>query len=142
MLVIHSNINLFYRYDEKPRIFFLWLNDKNIYGDDDDPENQWDELGETHVAFDEEIELKEPPKYAVVMLNDDYTPMGFVVDALCKFFNMSEEKATQIMLLVHQKGQAVCGIYPKDIAETKAYDVCEYAKSHEHPLLCKIRAVD
>ena len=76
------------------------------------------------------------------MLNDDYTPMEFVVDVLEIFFYMDREKATNTMLLVHTQGRAVCGIYSKDVAETKAAQVNQCAKEHEHPLRCEIEAVE
>jgi ATP-dependent Clp protease adaptor protein ClpS len=78
----------------------------------------------------------------VVLLNDDYTPMDFVVDVLMKFFGMNEEKATQVMLLVHTQGKAVCGVYTRDIAETKAAQVNQYSSECEHPLLCEIERAD
>ena len=87
-------------------------------------------------------ELKKPPMYKVIMLNDDFTPMEFVIHVLELFFNMDQEKATQIMLTVHTKGAAVCGVYPKDIAETKAEHVVEYAKENQHPLMCQIDAAE
>lgn len=80
--------------------------------------------------------------YRVIMLNDDYTPMDFVVEVLMKFFNMSEEKATQVMLTVHMQGKAVCGVYTRDIAETKMAQVNQYASDCEHPLLCEIERAD
>ncbi len=80
--------------------------------------------------------LKEPRRYKVLLLNDDYTPMDFVVDVLQKFFQKGEEEATKLMWMVHSKGQAVCGVYTKDIAETKVNMVLEHAYTHEHPLLC------
>lgn len=83
-----------------------------------------------------ETELKEPSKYKVILLNDDYTPMPFVVDVLTRFFYMNQETATQVMLDVHFKGKAVCGVFTRDIAETKVSLVNEYAVIHEHPLLC------
>ncbi len=82
--------------------------------------------------------LKPPPMYKVILLNDDYTPMDFVVEVLKLFFNMEQEKATQVMLAVHTQGKAVCGIYPKDIAETKSAQVNEYARECKHPLLCEV----
>lgn len=85
--------------------------------------------------------LKRPPLYKVMLLNDDYTPMEFVVEILELFFSMSREKATSIMLTVHNQGKAVCGVYTRDIAETKAAQVNQYAREHEHPLLCEIEAV-
>lgn len=87
-------------------------------------------------------QLKPPPLYKVVLLNDDYTPMEFVVEILEFFFNMSREKATQVMLAVHTQGKGVCGIFTRDIAETKAAQVNQYAKEHQHPLLAEIEALD
>ena len=84
--------------------------------------------------------LKQPPMYRVVMINDDYTPMEFVVEVLQMFFGMGREKATQIMLAVHTQGRAVCGVYTRDIAETKAMQVNRYARENQHPLLCEIEA--
>ena len=81
-------------------------------------------------------ELKKPPMYKVLLLNDDYTPMEFVVQVLETFFAMSREKATQIMLHVHTRGVGVCGTYTRDIAETKVAQVNDYSRSHQHPLMC------
>lgn len=86
--------------------------------------------------------LKRPSMYRVMLLNDDYTPMDFVVEILEVFFSMSREKATHVMLTVHVHGKAVCGIYTRDIAETKAAQVNQYARENQHPLLCEIEAVD
>ncbi len=80
--------------------------------------------------------VKPPSMYKVIVLNDDYTPMEFVVIVLQKFFSMSREKATQVMLKVHREGMGVCGLYPKDIATTKVEQVASYAKKHQHPLQC------
>ena len=80
--------------------------------------------------------LKRPPMYKVVLINDDYTPMDFVVQILQSFFSMNREKATQVMLHVHTRGKGVCGLYTRDIAETKVAQVNEYSRSHQHPLLC------
>ena len=85
-------------------------------------------------------ELKQPPMYKVVLLNDDYTPMEFVVEILETFFHMSREKATQVMLAVHTQGKGVCGIYTRDIAETKAAQVNQYSRENQHPLLAEIEA--
>lgn len=82
--------------------------------------------------------LKKPPMYKVVLMNDDYTPMEFVVHILEVFFAMNREKATHIMLNVHTKGKGVCGIYTRDIAETKVTQVNEYSKQNQHPLLCTL----
>ncbi len=74
--------------------------------------------------------------YQVVLLNDDYTPMEFVVIVLQKFFGKGREQATQIMLKVHREGKGVCGVYPKDIASTKVELVSSFARQHQHPLQC------
>lgn len=83
-----------------------------------------------------------PPLYKVVLLNDDYTPMEFVVDVLIQFFHMPAEKATQIMLKVHTEGKAVCGVYSRDVAETKAAQVNEHSREHGQPLLCQVEVDD
>jgi ATP-dependent Clp protease adaptor protein ClpS len=80
--------------------------------------------------------LKRPPMYKVLLLNDDYTPMEFVVVVLETFFRMDREKATQIMLHVHTRGVGVCGVYTRDIAETKVAQVNDYSRSNQHPLMC------
>lgn len=80
--------------------------------------------------------LKRPPLFKVILLNDDFTPMDFVVEVLKTFFGMSEDKATQIMLHVHTRGIGVCGIFSKDVAETKVRLVNDYSRQHQHPLLC------
>ena len=80
--------------------------------------------------------LKKPPMFKVILLNDDYTPMEFVVEVLESFFSMTREKATQIMLHVHTRGVGVCGVYTKDIAETKVALVNDFSRSNQHPLLC------
>lgn len=82
--------------------------------------------------------LKPPSMYKVMLLNDDYTPMEFVVEILEVFFSMNREKATQVMLVVHTEGKATCGVYTKDVAETKAAQVGQYASESEHPLMCVI----
>ena len=80
--------------------------------------------------------LKRPPLFRVVLLNDDYTPMEFVVDVLQRIFGMDRTKATRIMLEVHTKGKGVCGVYPYEIAETKVAQVNAYSRQHQQPLLC------
>ncbi len=86
--------------------------------------------------------LKQPPKYKVVMLNDDFTPMDFVVDVLMIFFYMDTEKAEQTMMDIHLKGKAICGIFTRDVAETKAALVINFARENEHPLLCSVEVVE
>jgi ATP-dependent Clp protease adaptor protein ClpS len=81
-------------------------------------------------------ELARPPLYSVMVLNDDYTPMDFVVEALMRFFSMNLEKATQVMLHVHTRGRGICGVFTREIAESKVAQVNEYARMHQHPLLC------
>lgn len=81
-------------------------------------------------------QLKKPPLYKVLLLNDDFTPMDFVVEILTEFFNMSYEKATQVMLQVHYEGVGVCGTYTKDVAETKVFIVNDHSRQHGHPLMC------
>jgi ATP-dependent Clp protease adaptor protein ClpS len=107
---------------------------------DDDSRQQ----GSSHgvVLLPEETKLKPPPLYRVILLNDDYTPMEFVVEVLQTFFSMNLETATRVMLKVHTEGKGVCGVYPREIAETKAVQVNEHARAAEHPLLCDIEADD
>ena len=87
-------------------------------------------------------ELKRPPMYKVMLMNDDYTPMEFVIEILQLFFNMNREKATQIMLAVHTNGKAACGIFTRDIAETKSAQVNQYAQECQHPLISEIEPAD
>ena len=81
-------------------------------------------------------ELARPPLYSVLLLNDDYTPMDFVVEVLVRFFAMDIERATQVMLHVHTRGRGVCGVFTREIAESKVAQVNEYARMNQHPLLC------
>jgi len=106
-----------------------------VYDDDHDME------GDVVVA-PVKPELQKPPLYKVFLLNDPYTPMVFVVDVLRIFFNMDEEKAWQIMMAVHTTGKATCGIFTRDIAETKSAQVNQYAQEHQHPLVSDIEAID
>lgn len=87
-------------------------------------------------------EVKRPPMYAVVLMNDDYTPMDFVIEILQQYFALNLDQATQVMLTVHYEGKGVAGVYPRDIAETKANQVNNYARSQGHPLLCQIEPKD
>lgn len=82
--------------------------------------------------------LKKPPLFKVVLVNDDYTPMEFVVEVLQVFFSLDQEKATRIMLHVHTKGKGVCGVYTREIAETKVAQVNQYSRENKHPLLCEM----
>ncbi|MCA3149345.1 MAG: ATP-dependent Clp protease adapter ClpS [Burkholderiales bacterium] len=89
----------------------------------------------------QEQRVKPPPMYQVVLLNDDYTPMEFVVSVLQKFFSMGREKATHVMLAVHREGRGVCGVYPRDVAQTKVEQVVDFARQHQHPLQCVMEEV-
>jgi ATP-dependent Clp protease adaptor protein ClpS len=80
--------------------------------------------------------LRKPPLYQVVLLNDDYTPMEFVVDVLERIFSLDRTRATRVMLEVHTKGKGVCGVFTFEIAETKVAQVMTYSRQHQHPLLC------
>ena len=92
----------------------------------------------TGVALKTRPKTKRPSMYKVLMLNDDYTPMEFVIYVLQRFFGMSHDKATQIMLHVHQRGVGVCGVYTYEVAETKVTQVMDLAKENQHPLQCTI----
>lgn len=89
------------------------------------------------LALEEALpEVKLPPMYRVILLNDDYTPMDFVIEILKLFFGMGHERATQVMLHVHTRGKGVCGVYTYEIAETKVAQVNEFSRQNEHPLKC------
>jgi ATP-dependent Clp protease adaptor protein ClpS len=90
------------------------------------------------VVLEDKPELKEPPLYQVVLLNDDFTPMDFVIYILQSIFGYEHERSTQIMLAVHSKGKGVCGIFPKEIAEMKSHEINQLARAHEHPLVSDI----
>ncbi len=100
------------------------------------------DFGGHTVIQEQKPSLKRPPLYKVVLLNDDYTPMEFVVEILEHFFGMDREKATRVMLMVHTQGKGVCGVFSRDVAETKAAQVNEYSRQNEHPLLCEIEPSD
>jgi len=100
-----------------------------------------DEDGNLAVA-EARPKLQVPRLYKVILLNDDYTPMEFVIEVLEMFFAMGRELATQIMLKVHTEGSAVCGIFTRDIAETKAMQVNDFARDSQHPLLCEVESDD
>ena len=89
-----------------------------------------------------EPQVQKPPLYKVILLNDDYTPMEFVVVVLMKFFRMDQERATQFMLAVHTTGSAVVGIFPRDVAETKSEQVNAFAQEHDHPLRSTVEMAD
>ena len=91
---------------------------------------------ETDLSKQEKKLAEKPPMYEVCLLNDDYTPMEFVVHVLEHFFNLSRDKATRVMLQVHTQGRGVCGTFTREIAETKVAHVNEYSRDNQHPLLC------
>ncbi|MCA7012024.1 ATP-dependent Clp protease adapter ClpS [Dickeya dadantii] len=95
---------------------------------------QTDDLTKEHNAE----ALQPPSMYKVILNNDDYTPMEFVIDVLQKFFSYDIERATQLMLTVHHQGKAICGVYSAEVAETKVAQVNRYARENEHPLLCTL----
>jgi ATP-dependent Clp protease adaptor protein ClpS len=86
----------------------------------------------------EAAKTKPPPMFQVVMHNDDFTPMEFVIEVLQKFFGLNRERSTQIMLKVHTEGRGICGIFPRDVAATKVDQVMNYAREHQHPLHCSM----
>jgi ATP-dependent Clp protease adaptor protein ClpS len=94
--------------------------------------------GETGVVVKSKPKTKKPSMYKVLLLNDDYTPMEFVVHVLERFFSKSREDATRIMLHVHRRGVGVCGVYTYEVAETKVNQVIDFARRHEHPLQCTL----
>ena len=95
--------------------------------------------GDLGVITKEKPKVKKPDLYAVVLINDDYTPMEFVIYVLQTIFKKNYEDAKKIMLLVHNEGKGICGIYPLDIAETKANQVIEFSRINQHPLECKVQ---
>lgn len=106
------------------------MSDKEPNRTDDDPN--------TGVVVRSKPKTRKPSMYRVVMLNDDYTPMEFVVHVLERFFSKSHEEAMQIMLHVHQKGVGVCGVFTNEVAETKVTQVMDLAQQHQHPLQCTL----
>lgn len=107
--------------------FKVFMSEKKV---DENDENS------TNILLDEKVAPKKPSLYQVLILNDDYTPMEFVVHVLEKIFNKQQEEATQIMLHVHRNGVGVCGTYTFEVAESKCKNVIDFAKNNEHPLQC------
>jgi len=106
-------------------------------------EDKQDNSGNTStIAVLDKPKTKKPPLYRVIVLNDDYTPMEFVVYVLQAFFSFDREKAQQIMLAIHTHGKGVCGIFTKEVAETKSAQVNNFAKENEHPLVSDIEQVE
>lgn len=104
-------------------------------GDHDDDHGQNGQIG---LATRTRAKPKKPSHFKVLLLNDDYTPMEFVVMVLKRFFNMDLEQATRVMLHVHQRGVGVCGVFPYEIAETKVNQVMDCARANQHPLQCTL----
>jgi len=98
-------------------------------------DQQYDD-GNELVVQKAQPKVRRPPLFKVILLNDDYTPMEFVVQVLETFFSMDRVKATQVMLHVHTRGVGVCGVFTRDIAETKVELVNDFSRNHQHPLLC------
>ncbi|HEV7777496.1 MAG TPA: ATP-dependent Clp protease adapter ClpS [Luteibacter sp.] len=102
-----------------------------------EPENDQEHGNEHGLAIaTSRPETARPPLFQVVLLNDDFTPMDFVIEVLRGFFGMDQERAVQVMLHVHTRGKGVCGVFTREVAETKVTQVNEYSRSHQHPLLC------
>lgn len=98
------------------------------YQDDDD----------SLLLDDTKVQIKPPKRYQVVLLNDDFTPMDFVVEVLTRFFGMDESKANAVMLAVHTQGKGVCGVYSKEVAEMKVMQVNQFSRKNQHPLQCEM----
>ena len=107
-------------------------------GPDDDHSDDGDGVGQVGLATRTRTRPKKPDQYKVLMLNDDYTPMEFVVLVLKRYFKMDMEQATRVMLHVHQRGVGVCGIFSMEVAETKVNQVMDFAKQNQHPLQCTL----
>ena len=124
-------LNIFHILDKAKATNNLKMNGKGVkssMANDDDND------GNGQLVLDSRTQTKKPSMYKVIMLNDDYTPMEFVVHVLQKFFGRSSGEATKIMLNVHQRGIGVCGIYSFEIAESKAQKTIDYARKNDHPL--------
>ncbi|MCH8685952.1 ATP-dependent Clp protease adapter ClpS [Pedomonas mirosovicensis] len=116
-----------------------WTRDGLIrMGPDSDRDHEDDGHAGTGVIAQTKTRTRKPSMYKVLMLNDDYTPMEFVVHVLQRFFRMSAEDATRIMMHVHQRGVGVCGIFTYEVAETKVNQVVDFARKHQHPLQCTL----
>tara|TARA_E500000331_G_scaffold46846_1_gene39478 strand:+ start:2800 stop:3162 length:363 start_codon:yes stop_codon:yes gene_type:complete len=107
-------------------------------GDGEDDNRHDDVDGNTGVIIETRPETKKPSMYKVLMLNDDYTPMEFVVHVLERFFAMTTEQATEVMLSVHRRGVGICGVFSYEVAETKVTQVMDFARQQQHPLQCTL----
>ncbi len=129
------------RYDNGPAMVLLpphRLPVRAAANDPADGDGPGDGDAQIGVATKTRAKPKKPSQYKVLLLNDDYTPMEFVVIVLKRFFRMDMEEATRVMLHVHQRGVGVCGIFPYEVAETKVNQVMDFAKANQHPLQCTL----
>ena len=112
-----------------------FLHKVSLNSDNEDNDYDKDDFGKklSSVVLEEKPKLKKPPLYKVIMLNDDYTPMEFVVEMLQGYFSKTQEQATEIMLHIHQRGLGICGLYTYEIAESKATQVLDKARKNQHP---------
>lgn len=125
--------SMFFNFDHNQRFDFMPKMHDEFQNDNYEMEDGHGQL----VLEREKLAIKPPSMYRVLMIDDDFTPMDFVVEALQQFFGFSREKATEIMLKVHNDGFAVCGVFTRDVAETKAAQVLDFAREHQHPLFCR-----
>ncbi|WP_228727208.1 ATP-dependent Clp protease adapter ClpS [Novosphingobium aureum] len=125
-------------FDDSESLRFLTITAAGDDKPDDGNNDGAGDDGQIGIATKTRAKPKKPSQFKVLMLNDDYTPMEFVVMVLKRFFHMDLEQATRVMLHVHQKGVGVCGIFPYEIAETKVNQVMEFARQNQHPLQCTL----
>ena len=116
--------------------YSYFLSEITLNSDDENNDDFKNKL--SSIVLEEKPKLKKPPLYKVIMLNDDYTPMEFVIEMLQTYFSKSQEQATEIMLHIHQKGIGICGLYTYEIAESKATQVLDKARKNQHPLQIKL----
>jgi ATP-dependent Clp protease adaptor protein ClpS len=117
-----------------------FLHKVSLSSENEDNDYDKDDFGNklSSIVLEEKPKLKKPPLYKVIMLNDDYTPMEFVVEMLQVYFSKTQEQATEIMLHIHQRGLGICGLYTYEIAESKANQVLDKARKNQHPLQIKL----
>lgn len=132
-VVVRSKISVI---DSMGKIINQQGSDDTPSGNDNSPDQANNSTG--LVVEKSKVKPKKPPLYKVLLLNDDYTPMEFVVLLLMRYFSMTQEEAERIMLHVHTKGVGICGIYPREIAETKVRLVMDFANENQHPLQCTL----
>ena len=131
-------LSTLYRRATNP-IWYYVMNDMTeirMNGDGEDDDRRDDGGGNTGVIVETRPKTKKPSMYKVLLLNDDFTPMEFVVHVLERFFAMTTEQATEVMLSVHRRGVGICGVFPYEVAETKVTQVMDFARQHQHPLQC------